>query len=164
MKILSIDPGKAGAIVITDYSKGLIDVHIEAHAMPLLKNKKDYDIRAIRDIIVNSGAGMIITEDVHAIHGSSAASNFMFGFGVGLIRGMIETSGIPYQLVAPKTWQKDAWVGIKKVKDSKLNSQAAVHRLFPHINLKATNRSSKDHDGIIDAVLIGYYGYLRFKK
>jgi hypothetical protein len=164
MIILSVDPGKSGAIVVTDYLLGLHNVKIQSHVMPLLKNGKDYDIRQIRDVILNSGAELILVEDVHSVHGSSSAGNFAFGFGVGLIRGMIEISNIPYQLVAPKTWQKEAWVGINKVKDAKLNSQAAVHRLFPGVNLKATARSVKDHDGIIDALLIGYYGYLRFNK
>jgi len=164
MIIVSIDPGKTGAIVISNYTLGLNFVKVESFPMPLLKNGKDYDIRMIRNIIMSSNANLIITEDVHSIFGSSSSSNFMFGFGVGLIRGMIEISGIPYQLVSPKTWQKEAWVGINKVKEAKLNSQAAVHRLFPGVNLKATARSTKDHDGIIDALLIGYYGFLRFGK
>jgi hypothetical protein len=164
MRILSIDPGKQGAFCYSDYSNGLSKVEITATTMPLLKNKKDYNIHEIKEIVRKSRAEIIIVEDVHSIHGSSSASNFVFGFGVGLIRGIVETSNIPYQLVPPKTWQKDAWVGISKVKDSKLNSQAAVHRLFPNVNLKATQRSTKEHDGIIDAILIGYYGYLRFNK
>lgn len=163
MIIVAIDVGKKGAIVIMNYTNGHPPM-IESHKMPMLKNDKDYDIRAIKDLILGSNADLIVAEDVHSIHMVSARSNFTFGFGVGIVRGMIETSNISYQLVSPKTWQKEAWQGIRKVKDPKLNSQAAVHRLFPNVNLKASARCTVDHDGIVDAILIGHYAYLKFRQ
>jgi hypothetical protein len=164
MKIISIDPGKNGAIVLSDYSKGIPN-QIESWKMPILKNGKDYDIRGISNLISSiENLSLIVTEDVHSIFGSSAKSNFIFGLGVGIIRALIECSNIPYLLVHPKTWQKEAWQGISKVKDAKKNSQSSVHRLFPHVNLKASSRCTTDHDGIIDAILIGYYAYLKYKK
>ena len=39
----------------------------------------------------------------------------------------------------------------------------AAKRLFPNWNFLATERSSKMHDGLVDAALIGYYGYVKFK-
>lgn len=163
MKILSCDPGKYGALAISDYSKGLPFAPIQMFKMPLLKNGKDYDIRAVKEIF-DMDYDFVIMEDVHSVFGSSAKSNFVFGFGVGMLRGMAEITNRPYILTNPKAWQKVAWEGISKVKDPKLNSQAAAHRLFPHINFVPTARSTNVHDGFIDAALIGYYGFVKHSQ
>lgn len=159
MKILSIDPGKSGAIALSDYSNGLLNVEIELHKTPMLKNDKDYNIRSINEIF-SEEYDFIVLEDVHSIHGSSANSNFQFGLGVGIMRTLAENSNRPYFLVSPMTWQKVAWEGIKKVKNPKINSSVAVHRLFPHVNF-IPPRGKVPHDGMIDAVLLGYYGYVK---
>jgi hypothetical protein len=160
MKILSIDPGKSGAIVLSNYENGLSNVTIESFSMPVLKNK-DYDIRRIAQIFLMD-YDIIGVEDVHSIQGTSAKSNFQFGFGVGIINGMAEISMKPFIKVPPKTWQAISWGDIKRVKDPKINSFTAVHRLFPNINLKASERSKNAHEGIIDAILIGYYIWMKF--
>jgi hypothetical protein len=38
----------------------------------------------------------------------------------------------------------------------------AAKRLFPNTSFLATERSKKDHDGIIDALLLSYYAKVKF--
>lgn len=163
MKILSIDPGKNGAIVVADYSKGIHEVKLESFKMPVQKNN-DFDLKEIEKIFSARGKfNMCVMEDVHSIFGMSAKSNFQFGRIVGILEAHMSATGKPYSLVKPKDWQKISWEGIQKVKDPKKNSLAAAKRLFPGESFLATQRSTVPHDGIIDAVLISYYAFCKWK-
>lgn len=164
MVILSIDPGKKGGIVISDYKDGSLK-DIKLFPMPLLKNK-EYDLRTIKDIYKSHKdfVDFAAVEKVHSIAGSSAKSNFVFGTGFGIVLAFASFFEIPYLEVPPKTWQKVAWEGIAKVKDPKKNSDSARHRLFPNIDFTPTKRSTKPSDGLIDAALIGYYVYQKYNK
>ena len=118
----------------------------------------------------------VYIEDVRSIFGSSAKSNFTFGENKGILIGIVAAYKLRYTLVYSKTWQKVAWQGIrpvtKKVKgkskgkvvmkdkvDTKATSLLACKRLFPKVNLLATSRSKKPHDGLVDSLLIAYYGH-----
>lgn len=162
MKILSADPGKSGAIVICEWESSLL-LKFTKYKMPMLSNGKDYDIRQIRDIFYEQDYDMISIEDVHSIHGASANSNFQFGLGVGILRAMAEASDKPYHLIAPKDWQAIAWKGIVKTKDPKANSLCAVHRMFPKRDLTHSERATIPHNGIVDALLLNYATYMKFK-
>jgi hypothetical protein len=43
-------------------------------------------------------------------------------------------------------------------RDCKKMSELAAKRLFPNVDLRATERCKISHDGIVDALLIAYYG------
>lgn len=126
-----------------------------------------------------------VLEDLHSVYGTSAGSNFSFGFNCGATEMIIRTLGIPYQAVAPKAWQKEIWQSgdlveevsyekkikgqplvpkidkktglIKKKTDTKATSLQAANRLFPGVLFLATERSKVAHDGIVDAVLLAEY-------
>lgn len=106
-------------------------------------------------------------EDVHAIYGSSAGATFHFGEAKMALKMAAVMAGIPYTLIEPKTWQKVFFEGVpvikkpgkkgKDVNDTKKMARMAAERLFPHVSLLATERSSVPHSGIIDALGIAYY-------
>lgn len=120
-----------------------------------------------------------VIEDVHSIFGTGAKANFMFGRSLGIVEAVISTLGIPYVKVAPKKWQSVMWEGVRPIiintgkldkkgeikykTDTKATSLIACKRLFPNVNLKATERSKKDHDGIVDSLLMAKYCQLNFK-
>lgn len=167
---IGIDPGKNGAIAING-----VDDKIMYYTIP--KISKDVDLSGlhrIMGIIFNlDGKKHIVIENVHSIFGSSAKSNFQFGWINGVMEGMIVSYGIPYTKVSPKAWQKEMWQGVspimintgKKKKDgspkyktdTKATSLLAAKRLFPNENFLATERSKVPHDGIIDAILLSEY-------
>lgn len=181
MNIIGIDPGKKGAIAFLHS-----DSRKHTHIMPLIANEFD-----IRQFTVLLGGGYIADrsqyhfyiEKVHAIFGSAAGATFNFGHICGAIEGVVSTLGFAYTLVQPKTWQKVMYQGIPEIRKAsikitkgkragtlmkgKLNTKAmsllAAKRLFPNVNLFASDKSKMPHDGIVDALLIAEYGRRQLK-
>ena len=160
---IGIDPGKSGFITII-----AVDGSIEFNPIPLIK--KEIDIYALSSIFraYQFSKVHIVVENVHAMFGSSAKGTFSFGFTCGIIEGVLSTLLIPYTKVAPKKWQKQMWEGIPLIKkpstsgktqvtDTKAMSLLAAKRLFPDVDLRATERSTIPHDGKIDSLLLAEY-------
>ena len=114
-------------------------------------------------------------EDVHAIHGSSAAGSFNFGGAAWMIHTALACFNVPFILVKPKKWQSKCWAGVKiqrkmdkkrgkMVTDTKSTSLMAAKRLFAGESFVPDGRR-KPHDGVVDAALIAYYGkYFHFNN
>lgn len=157
MKVyIAIDPGILGFVSIINADGEFIK------AFPLLKNNKCVDVveisQTLLDLSIYEGRCHVILEDVHSIFGSSAKSNFNFGWILGTIEGTLSTLGLPYTKVAPKTWQKVMHQGIPKKDDKKTMSFMACHRLFPTVNLKRTERCKNEDDNFADSLLMAEYG------
>lgn len=166
---VGIDIGKNGAITgITDSGNG----HTETASIvtPVLPNG-DIDVDRFADELrrfeSTGHLAIIAIEKVHAIFGSSAGATFEFGRSAGIVEGIVKTMRLPHVMVAPKEWQKEMWSGVDKVKksgknstDTKATSLIAVKRLFPKSILsdQSKPRSTKNHDGIVDSILIAEYG------
>lgn len=159
---IGIDVGKGGAISIVSNSGS-----VKSFVTPTLPSG-DIDVLSLYTIISNvHHVKMIVVEKVHAIFGSSAGSTFEFGRSAGIAEGIVCVSRCPYTMVPPKTWQKEMWRGVEKIKkpgknsiDTKATSLVAVKRLFPIAALhdKSKPKSTKVHDGIVDSILLAEYG------
>lgn len=116
-----------------------------------------------------------VIEDLRSVHGSSASSNFSYGFNNGSVVTFLKAYQIPFTRISPKQWQKLMWQGVpliqkidgkKKNKDgtqkmktdTKAMSLVAAQRIFPNESFLATERSSVPHDGLVDAALICEFG------
>lgn len=164
---VGIDPGKQGAIAIITTNELIL------YKMPLIA-KTEIDVKEIASLLFRLSNPHVVIEDVHSIFNSSAHSNFDFGFGCGMLFAALKITEVPFTKVAPKTWQKEMWKGVKPVEilttekkkdgspkykiDTKATSLLAATRLFPNVDLRATARCEKDHDGIVDALLMAEYG------
>lgn len=156
---LGIDPGKSGGLVFIDGDLQIIEM------MPMPIIGKEYDIKSIKDFMLSQNVTHAAIENVHAIQGRTGnSSNFSFGLGKGILMGLVEGLSIPYTLVNPKAWQKEAWEGVTKQADNKQTSLIAAKRLFPEQTFIATPRSRTPHDGLVDAALIAYYIALKVRK
>jgi hypothetical protein len=71
----------------------------------------------------------------------------------GAIRGYLETRGIRHHRVSPQTWQK-AMLGNVEKGQTKPAALSKARQLWPGETWLATARSSKPHEGLIDAALI----------
>lgn len=130
----------------------------------------------------------VFKEHVHAVAGNSATSMFTFGEANGMLKAVLKRLVSASELcskvfeVSPATWQALAWKGVDKVKaeamvdrktglikrdkagnmmfkvDTKQTSAAAAHKLFPEESF-IPKKCRVEHDGVIDAALIAYYGF-----
>lgn len=141
---IAIDPGKQGAI--TFYTPE--DNQVICFKTPLIGD--DYDLNMMKQFLSgfsseNCSVGL---EDVHAIQGQVGnSSQFSFGEGKGVWRGLVAGLGLSITLIQPRSWQKVAWEGVKKKEvptarkkkdgsfvmkvDTKATSLIAAKRLFP---------------------------------
>jgi len=94
--ILSIDPGKAGAIVKwTDKQPTII--------LDMVYNKAKLDIKAL--IPIFKDIKTVILEDVHSSPRAGVASSGSFLYNVGVLQTATIFSGATLVLLKPTTWK-----------------------------------------------------------
>lgn len=140
MIYIGIDPGKSGGIAFIQE----IDIFVYPYSDDTL-------LSMLEDL--NYGKCVCYLEQVHAMPKQGVSSTFNFGMNFGFIQGVLKAYGIPYELVTPQKWKKEF-----SCTSDKNTSIEVCKRLFPNVNLKATERCKKDHDGIAEALLIAEYG------
>lgn len=119
--------------------------------------KREYDLSAIVELLKKQEPTHAFIEKAQAMPGQGVSSMFSIGKGYGCMIGVCAGLGIPYTLVHPKTWQKVMFLDLPKA-DTKALSLIVCQRLFPSLSLKASDRCSKAHDGMTDALCIAEYG------
>ena len=141
MIYIGVDPGKNGGIAIID-NDGVI-------AFPFSEERLLIEL----DGIAQEYECICYLEHVHAMPNQGVSSTFNFGMNFGFIQGVLKAYSIPYELVTPQKWKKEF-----SCTSDKNTSIEVCKRLFPNVNLKATERCRKDHDGMAEALLIAEYG------
>ena len=170
--IIGIDPGKNGGAVL------LKDLEIiEVYAFKLIGS--EFDVKDYYDRLEYWKATYpditASLEKVHSIYGVSAKSNWTFGFVCGVIEGVLISLDIPYIKVTPKDWQAVLFKNITPIyKPSKKKGRGSLEtkkmaavafesKYTKFVNVvKVTskgNLSKNMHDGLVDAALIGVYGF-----
>jgi crossover junction endodeoxyribonuclease RuvC len=95
---------------------------------------------------------MCCLEKVGAMPGQGVTSMFNFGVSYGYIKGVLEANRIPYQEIPPQRWKKEFGLN-----SDKAASVEVCRKLFPDVNLLATPRCRKPHDGMAEALLLAEY-------
>jgi crossover junction endodeoxyribonuclease RuvC len=100
----AIDPGMKGAVTIVDGDA----VQIFDTPLKIVKDKKDYDIRAMSNIFKPyEGRSMsVLIEAVFSMTGQGVSSTFNFGRGKGIWEGVTWSCGFNVFMVSPQTWKK----------------------------------------------------------
>lgn len=164
---IGIDIGKKGAVVYQGPTGAL-----QSYQMPMIKDELDYAF--LYDIIQRINARHYEVYDCHphmifeklgVIFGSSKATAFSMGHQSGAIEMMAIALGIPYTKVPAKQWQKEMFLGVEEItitgkstRDTKAMALVAAKRLFPGQSFVFGDRSTKPHDGLVDALLMSEYG------
>lgn len=144
MIYIGIDPGKNGGIaVITDTS----------YVVHSFSEDNLLNIMDIWEVAFDSVGVKCVLEKVNAMPNQGVVSMFNFGQNYGFIQGVLKAYNIPFELVPPQKWKKEF-----SCTSDKNTSIEVCKRLFPNVNLKATDRCKKDHDGMAEALLIAEYG------
>lgn len=166
---IGIDIGKQGAISVLD-SDGVVT----NYATPLIK--KEFDMLAFHKILSTyQGEDVhVVFEDLRAIHLVSSASTFSLGGMAYATQMACVCLYLPFTPINPKVWQSEMFTGVKEIRvlkkgnikdsrDTKAMALVAVKRLFPSVNLCASERAKVPHDGIVDAILMAEYCRRHFK-
>ena len=143
---IGIDPGESGGIAYIDTIQNNIDT--EPYSDKSLVDLCDaifHDRTYFQSVVC-------CLEKVGARPGQGVTSMFNFGRSVGYIKGVLESFRIPYQEITPQKWKGE--FGLNSDKSA---SVEVCRRLFPDIDLLATPRSRKPHDGMAEALLMAEY-------
>ena len=143
MKFIGIDPGRSGAIAVIDEDGGVASCSVFS--------EEEY-----KRIAFCSLPAYAMVEDVHAMPKQGLSSTFSFGVNKGWILGVMYAVGVKVELVSPNKWKK--WFGITSDKSSSI---AKAKMLFPNVSLRRTERCTKDHDGMAEALLLAEYARSR---
>lgn len=100
-------------------------------------------------------------ENVHAIQGTSAGSNFKFGYNVGMVTGIARCAGAPLDLVNPKKWQGYIKVKAKGGPAIKKAVGEISERLYPSASIRGPRGGLLD--GRSDALMIAHYASHLYK-
>lgn len=141
---IGIDPGKTGAIAVMD-DDGILcleQFNVDKYVDVLSYVGKSTSAKDIK----------VCLEKVGAMPGQGVVSMFNFGHNLGVIEGILSALRIPYQLVPPQTWKKEF-----SLTGDKAKSIEVCKKLFPWVDLRATERSRKPSDGLAEALLMAEY-------
>lgn len=159
--IIGIDPGMTGGICIRDGNE------VELMVMPTkgtVRFTKLIDSEAIADMLteIRSNINMVYLEEIFAMSAQGSASMLSFGRGWGQILGVIHTLKLPHYIVRPQEWQK--YVLPKgKAGTTKIRALETAQKLFPSVELRASERAKVPHDGKVDALMISEFGVRHYK-
>jgi hypothetical protein len=146
MLVAGIDPGKAGAIAV-------------------VKNGKLIHKTLLKDCVARywlkeRGVKVVYIEQAQSFPKQGIASAFNYGRDFGYLLGTLAGSGMAIHMIRPAVWAKRIHVAAPKMDDAKERSLWCARHQWPQETWLATPKSTKPHDGLIDAALIAYYGYL----
>ena len=142
---IGIDPGKNGGIACIDMESGI------RYTVPY-SDKALIDMSRHESYGGNTNHIICCLEKVGAMPGQGVVSMFNFGQSVGYIKGVLEAYRIPYQEITPQKWKRE--FGLTS---NKAASAEVCGKLFPDIDLLATPRCKKPHDGMAEALLMAEY-------
>jgi hypothetical protein len=154
-----IDPGLAGGLAIRTKS------WVIAEAMPV--NDDGLDIpELVRWIKFNrEHFDVVFLERVQPMPFNGSIGSFKLGQGFGSLLAVMRFLEVPCELVQPRKWSQAFPHEVviternKREKAIKVARREIVQRLFPTVDLRASERSTTSHEGMIDALLIAEYGY-----
>jgi len=152
--VLSCDPGTKGAICI-------LNVHDRSTEF-ISNDLPPYDIYTeLQEIQAKYEIVAIGIEKVHAIQGTSAGSNFKFGYNTGMVTGLLSTLDSSLYEITPSVWQRHIGLSIPKgLSLSKRKARikkgvgAICARLYPRAKIRGIRGGLKD--GRSDALMIAH--------
>lgn len=162
MIYIGIDCGLDGAIAVLDES-GRIRLRRKMPTVKVGKGRK-IDLIDLETFIQSPlGPTQMYNEMTYAIedpggHAPSAAGLRSMTYSFAVTEAFVSSTRERYDLVRALEWQRTFWKKPKMPKGQKFDTKAAAltaaRKLWPKEDFLATERSSKPHEGIVDALLI----------
>ena len=153
MKIIGIDPGLNGAIVIMENNKVL-----SVFDMPVMsegkKNKRQLNsaqlTRIIKENTLTNDDINVVVEQVNAMPGQGVTSMFNFGQTFGAIKGVCAALELPIFFVRPAKWKKH----FELINASKDSSRTKVIEMYPTLSNDLAKKKDVNKS---DAILIARF-------
>ena len=156
---IAIDNGINGGLVVLDSQQNIVEKII----MPVLGGtKKEYDIQIIYQFLMKYQDAFAVLEKAQPQFRDGKKQAFKTGYGYGVLQGLLTALNIPFQIVAPKIWQKKVFAGLE-CDDTKSASILFCKRKWPHEDWTKSERSKKAHDGMTDAACMALYGVMMYQ-
>ena len=154
--ILGIDPGLTGGFCWMSIDDNNQSTHLVTKPMPAIG--KELDVRMANQFMIEDNINYCYLEYSPSIHGKFGSSSMIkFGRATGIMEGLLAANRIPYELINPRKWQNEVHRGFPSGDKPKEKAKLAVSRLFPSHSFLKTERSTKPHEGMVDAALIAEY-------
>jgi crossover junction endodeoxyribonuclease RuvC len=99
---------------------------------------------------------MVVLEKVGGMTGQSASAAFTFGYGAGIVEGVLAAMRLPIALVTPQAWKRSAGIATDKGA-----AREAAMRLWP---AHASRFARVKDDGRAEAALIARHGWMSVAK
>ena len=149
MVYIGIDPGAKGSMCVIGNGNVLF---------------KDFDLKEYSSILkaflnTDDTELMVAIEKVHAMPGQGVSSSFSFGQRLGELEGMLTALQIPYELVAPKDWQKACGI---PAKSDKKGIASVIQKLYPTAELYGNKGGLRD--GRSDALGLAHFIRLKYGR
>lgn len=121
-----IDPGLSGAIAFLNSDGTILGVL----KMPVIRNgtKRQICVGSLLNILGKYNPTYSAVEKVHAMPGQGVASMFTFGYGCGLLEGVMAARSLSYCHVTPQAWQKRLFEGVETAMGKKRSAIVVAKR------------------------------------
>lgn len=111
--LIGIDPGKSGSIAYISKEKESYTL-VDLYNIPTSGKKKDYSIEKLASILIEKDKELkakgydlqYAIEKVYVHRSSGRKAAFNFGFGFGLIEGILGTMKVDLHEIRPIEWKK----------------------------------------------------------
>lgn len=153
-KIIAVDPGKEGGIVVysVDRDEIIAVTHMPETPLDLLIFITKYQKNAV-----------CYLEKVGGLPGMGGSSMFNFGKGFGHLEMALLARKIPTVEVTPQKWQKELQLGTKGKKTTtqwKTKLKERAQQLYPSVGAKFNLKTKQDWMRVSDALLILRYSII----
>ena len=157
MRIIGIDPGLDGGVALLAPDESPLVTPMPTQPTGKGSGREVNVGYLVTDFGVLRGDVRVIIERQQPFPKQGGVSNFTTGYNYGKLVALLEAEAVPFEVVRAQEWQKAFSIGGKGVNTKK---QAALKtaRLFPCVELRATERCRTPHSGKVDALLIAEYG------
>ena len=170
MNVMGVDPGKKGAFVVLKNGHFSLGETFPTDHMGEICFRKLCNRMQAMSLTLD----VVFVEKVGAMAGWGARSLFNFGRNYQMALDAVAYIDRPRIDVPPKEWQATLFTKADHIRkypdqknkalDRKKMALIKAKELFPKQDFLATERSRIPHDGIVDATLIAYHGYLKLKE
>lgn len=165
--VIAMDPGQKGAAVMLDMDGQPVEAIAADEPGGYYEHKLMSGGRLaawLRQVSDGRDVVLVVLEKAQTRPRESTRSALTTGEAYGVMKGVVETLGLPLMEVTPARWCRAIHgQGVKKSADRKARSVRLAEQRMPRLKL-TWGRRRKAHDGLADAACIALYARRQVRK